>query len=107
MTNDETACSHCGESPEGGVAWWAPSNERLAYLEEARDLGWFATAPEAPLCRDCEAELRNLRDTNSTGVWFGDSEDELDTELDSKRNELTDFLDELDLDAFREKGMEH
>ncbi len=107
MPDDDTDCSHCGETIPGQPIWWAPSHDRLAYLEEARDLGWFAHAPEAPLCRDCEARFRSLKAGSSTGVSFGDSNDQLDTELDPEQNELTEFLDELDLDAFRDKGMEH
>jgi len=73
---------------------------REAYLREVRDLVWFAHRARAPLSVGCEYEVRQLKEQLNTDVHGWEETRE------SHQNDLTEFLDELDIDTFEDVGME-
>lgn len=97
--DDATDCARCGEAIRRRVMWWMPNLDRLDYLKTERGLGWFANAPEAPLCMDCWDRVDDLSEFLDTGA------SQVPGEGDPNENALTEFLDEVDIDEFRDAKM--
>jgi len=95
--SDATACAGCDETIRN-PAWWTPNLDPGEYLESERGLvlGNYPHQPEAPLCAECSRELEALKERYATGA------SSVPTEEGANENPLTEFLDEIDIDAFRD-----
>jgi hypothetical protein len=80
--------------------WWEPSVGRLQYLRRETELlpSDYPNDPAAPLCLGCSREIQILKGRYDTGLPASVGTD------DPNQNELTEFLDELDIEAFRDSG---
>lgn len=95
---DGKTCAAC-DDPAADGEWWVPSSGRLMYLTVHCGLEQGdADGPKARLCTACARDLETLISEQVTGVRTPTQSEPLD-------NDLTAFLDRVDVEEFRDAGV--
>jgi hypothetical protein len=95
MTDDvPDTCASCGKQIRGRPSEWNLDPEWRMYLEDERDLGWFANAPVVICCPGCKDDLDRLENSLSEQRAYGN-----DADTETAEAKLHAELDGLDLDC--------
>lgn len=95
MTDDlPDTCARCGDPIRGQRSQWLLDPEWRMYLEDERDLRWFANAPVVICCSSCKYDLDGLENSLSEQRAYGS-----DADAEGVEAKICAELDDLDLDC--------